>query len=69
MFFLYFAYFIHICIPSRRVQKPQHGFMVMNRLSTTNLVEPITEKLDFQDQTPFLLYRNGKGKFIGNIFL
>lgn len=38
--------------------------MVMNRLSTTNLVEPITEKLDFQDQTPFLLYRNGKGQYI-----
>ncbi|KFM75909.1 mRNA-decapping enzyme 1B, partial [Stegodyphus mimosarum] len=39
--------------------------MVMNRLSTTNLVEPITENLDFQDQTPFLLYRNGKGHIYG----
>ncbi|XP_054707664.1 mRNA-decapping enzyme 1A-like [Uloborus diversus] len=48
-----------------RSQKPQHGFMVMNRLSTTNLVEPITERLDFQDQTPFLLYRNGKGHIYG----
>nr|XP_042895044.1 mRNA-decapping enzyme 1B-like [Parasteatoda tepidariorum] len=44
-----------------RSGKPQHSFMVMNRLSTTNLIEPVTEKLEFQDQTPFLLYRNGKG--------
>ncbi|KAG8191968.1 hypothetical protein JTE90_002240 [Oedothorax gibbosus] len=48
-----------------RAQKPHHGFMIMNRLSTTNLVESITEKLDFQDQTPFLLYRNGKGSIYG----
>ncbi|KAF8781413.1 mRNA-decapping enzyme 1B like protein [Argiope bruennichi] len=48
-----------------RSNKPQHGFMIMNRLSTTNLVEPITEKLEFQDQTPFLLYRNGEGDIYG----
>ncbi|GIY72119.1 mRNA-decapping enzyme 1B [Caerostris darwini] len=48
-----------------RLQKPQHGFMVMNRLNTTNLVEPITESLDFQNQTPFLLYRNGNGDIYG----
>ncbi|GFR06115.1 mRNA-decapping enzyme 1B, partial [Trichonephila clavata] len=48
-----------------RSQKPQHGFMVMNRLNTTNLVEPITEKLEFQDQTPFLLYRNDKSDIYG----
>ncbi|GIX91414.1 mRNA-decapping enzyme 1B [Caerostris extrusa] len=39
--------------------------MVMNRLNTTNLVEPITESLDFQNQTPFLLYRNGNGDIYG----
>uniref|UniRef100_A0A2L2YR25 mRNA-decapping enzyme 1B n=1 Tax=Parasteatoda tepidariorum TaxID=114398 RepID=A0A2L2YR25_PARTP len=39
--------------------------MVMNRLSTTNLIEPVTEKLEFQDQTPFLLYRNGKDDIYG----
>ncbi|GFS86653.1 mRNA-decapping enzyme 1B [Nephila pilipes] len=48
-----------------RSQKPQHGFMVMNRLNTTNLVEPVTETLDFQDQSPFLLYRNDKGDIYG----
>ncbi|GBN25988.1 mRNA-decapping enzyme 1B [Araneus ventricosus] len=48
-----------------RSNKPQHGFMIMNRLNTTNLVEPITEKLEFQDQTPFLLYRNGEGDIYG----
>lgn len=43
--------------------------MVMNRLSTTNLVELINENLDFKDQTPFLLYRNAKGKNIFKLFI
>nr|CAG4642856.1 EOG090X0FII [Evadne anonyx] len=39
---------------------PKHGFVVMNRLSTENLVEPITKDLEIQLQTPFLLYKNAK---------
>uniref|UniRef100_A0A8C1P4F4 5'-(N(7)-methylguanosine 5'-triphospho)-[mRNA] hydrolase n=1 Tax=Cyprinus carpio TaxID=7962 RepID=A0A8C1P4F4_CYPCA len=38
---------------------PHHGFTIMNRLSTENLVEPINKDLEFQLQDPFLLYRNG----------
>ncbi|XP_024240513.1 mRNA-decapping enzyme 1A isoform X2 [Oncorhynchus tshawytscha] len=37
---------------------PHHGFTIMNRLSTENLVEPINKDLEFQLQDPFLLYRN-----------
>lgn len=32
----------------------------MNRLSTENLVEPITKDLEIQLQAPFLLYKNAK---------
>lgn len=39
---------------------PRHGFVVMNRLSTENLVEPITRDLEIQLQAPFLLYKNAK---------
>ncbi|XP_059379453.1 mRNA-decapping enzyme 1A-like isoform X2 [Carassius carassius] len=41
-----------------RSASPHHGFTIMNRLSTENLVEPINKELDFQLQDPFLLYRN-----------
>ncbi|KAG0426916.1 hypothetical protein HPB47_026009 [Ixodes persulcatus] len=37
---------------------PRHGFIVMNRLSTTNLLEVITPDSEFQVQAPYLLYRN-----------
>ena len=37
-----------------------HGFVVMNRLSTENLVEPITRDFEIQLQAPFLLYKNAK---------
>ena len=30
-----------------------------------NLVEPVTKELDFQLQTPFLLYRNHAGDIYG----
>lgn len=39
---------------------PKHGFVVMNRLSTENLIEPITKDLEIQEQAPFLLYKNAK---------
>ncbi|XP_026224596.1 mRNA-decapping enzyme 1A [Anabas testudineus] len=42
-----------------RSASPHHGFTIMNRLSTENLVEPINKDLEFQVQDPFLLYRNG----------
>ncbi|XP_062314306.1 mRNA-decapping enzyme 1A isoform X2 [Osmerus eperlanus] len=41
-----------------RSASPHHGFTIMNRLSTDNLVEPINKDLEFQLQDPFLLYRN-----------
>ncbi|XP_077371279.1 mRNA-decapping enzyme 1A [Festucalex cinctus] len=42
-----------------RSASPYHGFTIMNRLSTENLVEPINKDLEFQLQEPFLLYKNG----------
>ncbi|XP_068160860.1 mRNA-decapping enzyme 1A [Antennarius striatus] len=42
-----------------RSASPHHGFIIMNRLNTENLVEPINKDLEFQLQDPFLLYRNG----------
>lgn len=45
-------------VPERSAS-PHHGFTIMNRLSTENLVEPINKDLEFQLQDPFLLYRNG----------
>lgn len=45
-----------------RSASPHHGFTIMNRLSTENLVEPINKDLEFQLQDPFLLYRNGNCK-------
>nr|SVE81354.1 EOG090X07B6 [Daphnia magna] len=44
---------------------PRHGFVVMNRLSTENLVEPITRDLEIQLQSPFLLYKNAKLSITG----
>ena len=48
-----------------REAEPQHGFTIMNRLSMDNLVEPVTKELDFQLQSPFLLYRNNVGDIYG----
>lgn len=45
-----------------RSASPHHGFTIMNRLSTENLVEPINKDLEFQLQDPFLLYRTGNCK-------
>ncbi|PSN31715.1 hypothetical protein C0J52_22074 [Blattella germanica] len=38
--------------------EPYHSILIMNRLNTNNLVEPVTQGLDLQLQEPFLLYRN-----------
>lgn len=46
-----------------RSASPYHGFTIMNRLSTVNLVEPINKDLEFQLQDPFLLYKNGNCKW------
>ena len=44
----------------KREAEPLYGFTIMNRLNMDNLVEPVTKDLDFQLQTPFLLYRSEK---------
>ncbi|XP_026478657.1 mRNA-decapping enzyme 1A-like [Ctenocephalides felis] len=38
--------------------EPYHGILIINRLNTSNLVEPVVKGLDLQLQEPFLLYRN-----------
>ncbi|KAJ3643544.1 hypothetical protein Zmor_026247 [Zophobas morio] len=45
--------------------EPFHSIMVMNRLNTNNVIEPIVKDFDYQMQTPFLLYRNSKSKIFG----
>ncbi|XP_050529621.1 mRNA-decapping enzyme 1B-like [Daktulosphaira vitifoliae] len=48
-----------------RSAEPLHSVMIMNRLNTNNLTEPIETGLDLQLQVPFLLYRNGNGTIYG----
>lgn len=48
-----------------RSAEPLHSIMVMNRLNTNNLMEPIESGLDLQLQEPFLLYRNCGGSIYG----
>lgn len=43
-----------------RTGEPFHNILIMNRLSTQNLMEPVVQGLDIQRQEPFLLYRNTK---------
>lgn len=43
-----------------RTGEPFHNILIMNRLSTQNLMEPVIQGLDIQRQEPFLLYRNSK---------
>ncbi|KAK3911924.1 mRNA-decapping enzyme 1B [Frankliniella fusca] len=43
-----------------RTGEPFHNILIMNRLSTQNLMEPVVQGLDIQRQEPFLLYRNSK---------
>ncbi|XP_018336909.1 mRNA-decapping enzyme 1A [Agrilus planipennis] len=48
-----------------RSGEPWHSIMIMNRLNTNNLIEPIVEEFEHQMQSPFLLYRNSKNKIYG----
>lgn len=48
-----------------RSGEPFHNILIMNRLSTQNLMEPVVQGLDIQRQEPFLLYRNTKCDIYG----
>ena len=48
----------------RREAEPEYGLTIMNRINMENLVEPITN-LEFELQTPFLLYRNPNNDISG----
>ncbi|KAH0552079.1 mRNA-decapping enzyme 1A isoform X2 [Cotesia glomerata] len=45
--------------------EPYNSILIMNRLNTNNLVEPVTQRLDLELQEPFLLYRNSKCNIYG----
>ncbi|GLG99515.1 Uncharacterized protein GBIM_05968 [Gryllus bimaculatus] len=45
--------------------EPFHGILIMNRLNTHNLVEPVVQGLEMQLQEPFLLYRNTRCRIFG----
>ncbi|XP_034934635.1 mRNA-decapping enzyme 1A [Chelonus insularis] len=45
--------------------EPYNNILIMNRLNTNNLMEPVTQKLDLELQEPFLLYRNSKCNIYG----
>ncbi|PNF19761.1 hypothetical protein B7P43_G14764 [Cryptotermes secundus] len=48
-----------------RSGEPYHSILIMNRLNTNNLVEPVIQGLDLQLQEPFLLYRNASCRIFG----
>jgi mRNA-decapping enzyme 1B len=45
--------------------EPYHSILIMNRLNTNNLVEPVIQGLDLQLREPFLLYRNSSCRIFG----
>lgn len=45
--------------------EPFHSLVIMNRLNTNNLVEPISKGIELQLKEPFLLYRNAKSRIYG----
>lgn len=45
--------------------EPYNGVLIMNRLNTNNLVEPVMHGLEIQLQQPFLLYRNSRCRIYG----
>ncbi|GAB6020082.1 mRNA-decapping enzyme subunit 1 [Chamberlinius hualienensis] len=49
----------------RRSAPPFYGFLIMNRLSKTNQVEPITKELELKKEDPYLMYRNFKLNIFG----
>ncbi|XP_066991510.1 mRNA-decapping enzyme 1B [Anabrus simplex] len=48
-----------------RSGEPFHGILIMNRLNTNNLLEPVIPGLELQLQEPFLLYRNTRARIFG----
>ncbi|KAF4520915.1 hypothetical protein B566_EDAN014412 [Ephemera danica] len=48
-----------------RSADPQHAFIIMNRLSTENLIEHVNAGLDFQIKEPFLLYKTQQAMIYG----
>jgi len=48
-----------------RTVEPYHNIIIMNRLNTFNLVEPVVPGLDIQEHAPFLLYRNNRLDIFG----
>lgn len=48
-----------------RSGEPYHSLVIMNRLNTSNLIEPIMNGLELQLNEPFLLYRNSKCHIYG----
>ena len=45
-----------------RSTTPTSAFFIMNRLNMNNMMEPITNNMEFKLQDPFLLYRNNASK-------
>lgn len=48
-----------------RTTQPKFSFFVTNRLRTNYVIQSITENMDFQSASPFLLYRNDEMKKFG----
>ena len=48
---------------SCRSATPTSAFFIMNRLSMKNMMEPITNTMEFKLQDPFLLYRNSASEY------
>lgn len=44
----------------RRCQDPEFALLVLNRKGPEHMVEPITEHFDFNDQEPYIIFRNSK---------
>lgn len=45
--------------------EPYHSLVIMNRLNTNNLIEPVSKGIEIQLKEPFLLYRNAKSRIYG----
>ncbi|XP_030030438.1 mRNA-decapping enzyme 1B isoform X1 [Manduca sexta] len=45
--------------------EPNHSLVIMNRLNTNNLIEPVSKGIELQLKEPFLLYRNAKCRIYG----
>ena len=54
----------HFSFTSEKCE-PQYGFLILNRLSADNWVQPINLELDSQIQPPFLLYKNKDSEIYG----